>query len=172
MSYLTKSAMLMLTLSSLLLAPPLWAQAPLRAQSDLQLVGQGQMKWMLFNLYYAHFYSRTGQYQVGQYPQALTLTYQKSLSRDALITATLEEWQRLNIKVGPGWVEQLTRIWPSVNKGDELAIRVSPSGVSTFYFNQNIIGEIKDPDFAPAFLAIWLAQSSRNPQLTQQLTGQ
>ncbi|ART79577.1 chalcone isomerase family protein [Oceanisphaera avium] len=176
MTHLLKVATLLLTIFSLMLAPSLLAQQRVKeqavAESNLQRVGQGQMKWMLFNLYQAHFYSRNGQYQEGHYPQALILAYQKSISRDALIEATLEEWQRLNIKVSPSWVTQLTRIWPSVNKGDELAIRVSKSGVSTFYFNQKVLGEIHDPDFGPAFLAIWLSEDSRNPKLTRQLKGQ
>ena len=160
-----------LSVCCLMLAPPLFAQERAMAQSDLRSVGQGQMKWMLFDLYQAHFYSANGRYQEGQYPQALTLRYQKKISRDALIEATLGEWQRLNIAVAPTWVSQLTRIWPSVNKGDELAIRVAASGVSTFYFNQKPIGEITDPAFGPAFLAIWLSPNSRNPSLTRQLKG-
>ena len=164
---MTKFFSTLLTLMVLLL--PHAASA--NAQANLQLVGQGQMSWMFFDLYQAHFYSSDGKYQMGQFPQALTLRYQKNITRDELIDATFSEWQRLNISGQPSWRTQLIALWPSVNKGDELAIRVEQSGVSRFYFNQTPIGDIKDPAFGPAFLAIWLSSNSRNPKLTQQLRG-
>lgn len=166
-----RALIMLITLCSVLLAPLLWAKDAAVAQSDLRLVGQGQMSWMFFDLYQAHLYSADGHYQIGKTPLALTLRYQKKISRDALIEATVTEWQRLNIQVAPNWVAQLTSFWPSVKKGDELAIRVEATGNSRFYFNQTPIGDIEDPAFGSAFLAIWLSSNSRNPKLTQQLKG-
>lgn len=168
-----RALMMVISIFSLLQAPLIAKEAAKEAlaQSDLRLVGQGQMSWMFFDLYQAHLYSADGRYQEGQTPLALTLRYQKAISRDALIEATITEWQRLNIQVAPNWITQLTRFWPSVKKGDELAIRVEEGGVSGFYFNQVPIGDIKDPAFGPAFLAIWLSSNSLNPKLTQQLKG-
>ena len=157
--------------SLLLLSSLLAFQVQASANTGLQLVGQGQMNWMFFDLYQASFYSANGRYQIGQYPQALTLRYQKNISRDALIEATETEWQRLGIKTQPAWITELRALWPNVKKGDELGIRVEVSGVSRFYFNQEPLGEMKDPAFGPAFLAIWLSPNSRNPKLTQQLKG-
>ena len=166
-----RALIMLATLCCVMLAPPLSAKDAAVAQSGLRLVGQGQMNWMFFDLYQAHFYSADGHYQEGQTPLALTLRYQKKISRDALIDATITEWQRLNIQMAPSWITQLTRFWPSVKKGDELAIRVDGAGSSRFYFNQIPIGDIEDPAFGPAFLAIWLSSNSRNPKLTQQLKG-
>ncbi|ART83550.1 hypothetical protein CBP31_13695 [Oceanisphaera profunda] len=164
---MTKFFSVLFTLLLLLLPQMVSANA----QSNLQLVGQGQMKWMFFDLYQAQLYSIDGRYQASRYPQALRLLYQKDISRDALIEATVSEWQRLGIKAQPNWLSQLSALWPNIKKGDELAIRVAETGVSHFYFNQVQLGVIKDPAFGPAFLAIWLANNSRDPKLTRQLKG-
>ncbi|MGO4998280.1 chalcone isomerase family protein [Oceanisphaera sp. W20_SRM_FM3] len=155
----------------LLLSSLLAFQVHASAHAGLQLVGKGQMRWMLFDLYQAQLYSTDGRYQAGRYPQALRLLYQKNISRDALIEATETEWQRLDIKAQPSWSAQLRALWPNVKKGNELAIRVETSGISRFYFNQVPLGEITDPAFGPAFLAIWLSKNSLNPSLTRQLKG-
>ena len=164
---LLKTTIMLLTLSSLMIAQPLWASA----NSGLVLVGKGQMSWMFFDLYQAHFYSQDGRYQANRYPQALTLRYQKNISKDDLIEATIREWQRLGIEYPSSWQQQLSRLWPSVKKGDELAIRVEPTGESRFYFNQIPLGEMTAPKFGPAFLAIWLSTNSQDSTLTRQLKG-
>ncbi|MGB5856080.1 MAG: chalcone isomerase family protein [Oceanisphaera sp.] len=167
MHKLLNMTLTLLTLSSLMIVQPLWASA----NSGLVLVGKGQMSWMFFNLYQAHFYSQDGRYQANRYPQALTLRYQKNISQDELIKATISEWQRLGIEYPSSWPQQLSRLWPSVKKGDELAIRVEPTGESRFYLNQAPLGDIAEPKFGPAFLAIWLSTNSQNSTLTSQLKG-
>lgn len=138
---------------------------------DLQLVGQGEMDWFFFDLYEARFYSATGTYEAEQYPQALSLRYQRDIENTKLVDATITEWQRLGVKWQPSWQQQLTALWPSVSKGDELTIRIATDGVSRFYFNGQPLADITDSEFGPAFLAIWLDANSRKPSLTRQLKG-
>lgn len=151
----------------LLLVSSAWA-SPV---ADLTLVGQGRMSWLFWDLYQARFYSEDGRYQPGRYPQALSLRYQRNIDKEDLLTATVEEWQRLGVNWKPEWPQQLERLWPSVRTDDELVLRVDETGASSFYFNWRLLGRIEDPAFAPAFLAIWLSSDSRDPNLTRQLKG-
>lgn len=162
-----KTGLMLFAACCLSVSQPLWANV----NSGLVLVGQGQMSWMFFDLYQARFYSLSGRYQAGSYPQALILSYQKNISQADLVEATVSEWQRLGIDYPASWPRQLGTLWPSVKKGDVLAIRVEATGESRFYFNQVPLGEVSDPQFGPAFLAIWLSENSQDPGLTRQLTG-
>ena len=152
-----------------LLVQPLAAQAA--GSTDLQLVGQGKMRWLFFDLYEAQFYSADGRYQEARYPQALTLRYLRDIKQQDLIKATISEWQRLNIAWSPAWQQQLAQLWPSVKTGDALSVKVDSNGRSYFYLNEQPLGEIADAAFGPAFLAIWLSDNSQNPTLTRQLKG-
>lgn len=146
---------------------PLWATPT----SDLNQVGQGSMRWLFWELYQARFYSADGQYRAGDFPQALALRYRRNIGKEDLLDATVTEWQRLGIDWKPQWRSQLDALWPSVSNGDELIVRVESTGVSRFYFNWQSLGEVSDPAFGPAFLAIWLSPNSRDPALTRQLKG-
>ncbi|MGO1246542.1 MAG: chalcone isomerase family protein [Oceanisphaera sp.] len=138
---------------------------------DLQLVGQGEMDWLFFDLYEARFYSANGRYQAEQLPQALSLRYQRSIDSHKLVEATISEWQRLGVRWQYSWQQALESAWPSVQSGDQLTLRVNADGTSHFYFNGDLLTQIDDQQFGPAFLAIWLDDNSRKPKLTQQLKG-
>ncbi|MGL4916568.1 MAG: chalcone isomerase family protein, partial [Aeromonas allosaccharophila] len=67
-------------------------QASAAPWQQLRPVGQGEMNWLWFKLYDATLYSASGRYQPGHYPQALTLTYARSIEREDLLSATAAEW--------------------------------------------------------------------------------
>jgi hypothetical protein len=54
-------------------------------------------------------------------------------------------------------------MWPDVKKGDKIAFDVDDLGVSRFYYNGTWVGSLEDPDFAPAFIAIWLSPKTSRP---------
>lgn len=78
-------------LLGLLLWPGFVSGEPLPWQR-LRPVGQGEMRWLWFKLYDAILYSQSGDYRAGHYPQALTLTYARSITSKDLIAATGQEW--------------------------------------------------------------------------------
>ncbi|MCF3096126.1 hypothetical protein EHZ86_02045 [Aeromonas australiensis] len=163
----------------LLLAFTLFAATAVHASAapwqQLRPVGQGEMNWLWFKLYDATFYSASGRYQPGHYPQALTLTYARTIGREDLLSATAAEWQRLGLGTVPErqrWLDQLAALWPDVQAGDQLAFYVDKGGVGHFWWQERPLGTLADPNFSAAFLAIWLADNSRNPALTRRLRGQ
>ncbi|HEH9441367.1 MAG: chalcone isomerase family protein [Aeromonas sobria] len=150
-------------------------QASAAPWQQLRPVGQGEMNWLWFKLYDATLYSQSGRYLPGEYPQAITLTYARSIARGDLLSATAEELARLgagNKEQRQRWLEQLTAFWPDVGAGDQLTFYVDAMGAGHFWWHNKPLGTLADPQFSAAFLAIWLADNSRDPALTRRLRGQ
>ena len=140
-------------------------------RSDLQLIGQGSMSWFFIDLYDAELYSKTGQYQLDQFPQALNITYQKNITKQDLLSATEKQWQQLGVNEQQAlqWLSTLNTLWPNIKKGDQLLFRVEMNGDGYFYHNQQPLGGIKDKQFSSAFLSIWLSPNTSEPALRKQL---
>lgn len=154
---------------------PLAASAQALPWQRLRTVGQGEMHWLWFKLYDATLYSQSGQYRPDHYPQALILTYARSISRQDLLNATGQEWQRLQVgspEQRQRWLRQLASLWPDVQPGDRLGFYVDAAGQGHFWWRDKPLGTVPDPQFPAAFLAIWLADNSRDPTLTRRLRGQ
>ena len=95
---------------------------------------------------------------------ALNIEYARSISAKRLIKSTQKEWQRLGYTDAlptDVWLETLTNMWPDVEQGDKLVVVSIPNEKSLFYDRNGLIGSIHDPDFGPAFLAIWLSDAAR-----------
>jgi hypothetical protein len=105
--------------------------------------------------------------------KALRITYYRSIAKDDLLAATLDQWQRLGYKQQETdvWLSRLGQIWPSVEPGDMLTLVVSPERSSQFYLADQLIGTVQDPRFGNAFLAIWLSEKTSEPKLRQKLLG-
>jgi hypothetical protein len=140
---------------------------------NLKNVGRGEISWLFMDIYQASLFSEDGQYQPGQYPQALTLRYQRDFSKEILLKATKHEWQKLAVdeNLYPQWLQQLSSLWPEIKDGDSLTFLVSRNGHGDFYHNDNWLGSIESPEFSDAFLAIWLSEHTSNPKLRSQLIG-
>ena len=54
-------------------------------------------------------------------------------------------------------------IQQTFSKGDKIVFDVDERGISRFYYNGTWVGTIEDPDFAPAFIAIWLSPETSRP---------
>ncbi|MDJ0831947.1 MAG: chalcone isomerase family protein [Gammaproteobacteria bacterium] len=140
--------------------------------ATLSVVGQSELNWMFWKVYDITLLSGSGRYQDSGYPIALAIEYARDIEAEMLVETTVKEWQRIDVDWKPQWREQLQDIWPSVTPGDELLLHVNDQGISQFFFNDDLIGEIQDAEFAPAFLAIWLSDKTRKPKLRMQLLGE
>jgi len=163
----------LLLAASLLLTANL-ANASNQRTDPLKMVGQGEMSWLFIDLYHASFYSQTGAYQAGGYPQALKIVYQQNIDKQDLVTATEKEWQKLSLDARQyqEWLAALTQLWPDIKKGDDLLFMVEADGNGFFYHNNQLLGGIKDKEFSAAFLSIWLSKNSSEAQLRKKLLGE
>lgn len=139
--------------------------------NDLHLIGEGQLTWLMFEVYHAELYAANTPFQAGSYPLALQLTYHRNISKDDLVEVTRDEWQRLNIEGADPWLQQLSTLWPDIKAGDKLVFRADNKNKGSFYFNDHHIGDIDDTNFSESFLAIWLSPDSKAKKLREKLIG-
>ncbi|MHA7847724.1 hypothetical protein [Serratia sp. D1N4] len=163
---------LLFCLSSLAAQASDWAAWP--------TVGSATLRWGPFDIYFSVLRTPDGRYQAGNWPQALSINYQRSISTDELVKATQEQWQAMKITVPAAqqqrWLSQMSAIWPSVQPGSQLTFVGDHDGGRFYYRPQpdhpvQPIGERFDGAFRDAFLAIWLSPATQYPNLRQQLTG-
>ncbi|MGL4446438.1 MAG: chalcone isomerase family protein [Shewanella sp.] len=137
-------------------------------------VGRGEMDWLWFSLYKARLMTLNGRYQPGQYPLILDIEYYRDIAAKDLLSATQDQWQHLHFPEQDirRWLGLLTAVWPDVKSGDHLSFNIIDGQTSQFFFNQQPLTQIEDPNFAEAFLAIWLSPHTSRPDLRAQLLGE
>ena len=138
-----------------------------------QLCGRGIYVWTVFRCYWASLYTQSGTYEPGM-PAILDLSYLRTLSKEQTVSISIEEMLRLRPEYtnrAPGWRSDLTPIIPDVKAGDRLVGYFDTEYGASFYSDQKSLGQIQDPDFASAFLAIWLDPATRAGALRTALLG-
>ncbi|MCC2606997.1 chalcone isomerase family protein [Planctobacterium marinum] len=142
---------------------------------SMQLVGEGKLSVLFWDIYEARLYSANGIYQSDQFPVALKLTYLRDFSKQQLIEETVKQWQKLGFydeqKV-LAWTAELQQLWPDVKRQQSLTLYIDEAQISYFYFNDEQLGTLSDQQFARAFLAIWLSPNTSAPDVRKQLIGQ
>jgi hypothetical protein len=156
-----------------LAATGLPAAMPDRAQ--LKKVGGGQLSWLGFDIYDASLWTGSGHYSGFDPGQtvALSLWYERSFTRDELLDITDKAWARLGHDAA--WrqsrLASLRAVWSGVARGENMTTVVESGGATRFYDAERLVGRIDDPEFGPAFLAIWLDPRSIVRDLRVKLLG-
>jgi hypothetical protein len=141
----------------------------------LKKVGSGQLSWLGFDIYDASLWTGSGHYSGFDPGQtvALSLWYERSFTRDELLDITDKAWARLGRDAS--WrqsrLARLRAVWSDVAPGDNMTTVVEASGGTRFYDAERLLGRIDDPEFGPAFLAIWLDPRSIVRDLRVKLIG-
>lgn len=169
--------------AALLMALPAKAEAQppaavLQASPTLQKVGEGQLNWLLFKVYRAELWvdpSKTP-YDYKTTDTWLILKYLRDLNGADIAERSIEEME------GQGysdkdklsrWGDALKKIFPDINEGDSLSAFFSAEDQSIqFYFNGEPNGTISEPEFAIAFMGIWLDEKTSEPDFRKKLLGQ
>ena len=147
--------------------------ANVQSSAGLKLVGQAQMRWLMFPLYRVSLKTADGRYQENQYPQMLDILYLRTIDKQDLLAATDNQWNRLGVPQAKRklWISQLGKLWPTIKKGDRLAFQVNPDGYNYFIYNGKRIGGVADKQFGKSFLDIWLSPKTSQPGIRQRLIG-
>ncbi|MDB6442523.1 MULTISPECIES: chalcone isomerase family protein [Pseudomonas] len=140
-----------------------------------QRLGGGDFTWFGLRLYTARLWT-VGLVHDWNQPFALELLYHRSMSRDTLVQASLEEMRRLGSgSVLPQdittWTEAMEAAFVDVRPGMRITGLYLPGEGCRFYVDGKLSREIADPVFARAFFSIWLDPQARDPQLRQRLLG-
>ncbi|MDN6858977.1 chalcone isomerase family protein [Pseudomonas sp. CAN2814] len=138
-------------------------------------LGSGEYRWYGLRLYSATLWSDSERPWPDQ-PFALELTYHRSLGRDTLVQASIEEIRRLQGDAVDEvtlarWSAEMGRAFADVSAGDRLVGVSVPGQGCRFYLNDQLRHEIADPRFAAAFFAIWLDPRTQAPELRRELLG-
>jgi hypothetical protein len=144
-------------------------------------VGQAQLSVLFFDIYQSELLSPNGGYSVEKditpHPLALSITYQRDISQQQLLDATVEQWQKLGFKGSETsqWADTLSSIFPDIEEGHNITYVTNGQQGQFFHAdevsNAKLIGVIEDEAFNDAFLAIWLSPNTDYPKLRQGLIG-
>lgn len=140
-----------------------------------QAIGGGDLTWFGLRIYHATLWSASRPFDATQ-PFALQLSYYRSISRQRLVSTSIDEIRRLSrASIADAtlkrWEAQLQSAFVDVNQGDELIGVYLPGRGMQLYDRQRLLAEVDDEALARAFFDIWLNPQSRDQKLRQRLTG-
>lgn len=141
---------------------------------ELDRVGSGVMRWLGFKLYDAALWASARGDAALDAPHVLSIRYDRAVSRERLVELSLDEIRRLGFDdeaLLARWGEALAEVLPAVEAGDTLAGLHRPGQGATFWHQGQACSELRDPELARAFFAIWLDPRTREPRLREQLLG-
>jgi hypothetical protein len=145
--------------------------SPLPHLADFEAVGSGTLRVFGLRIYDATLWSPGGDWGPGQ-PFALELRYARSFDGAAIARRSIEEMRAQRDYPDATlarWETQMRDLFPDVQAGDRLVgVRIPGEGAA-FYSGTRRLGQIDDEAFADAFFGIWLAPTTRAPDLRARL---
>ncbi|KKL12361.1 hypothetical protein LCGC14_2536510, partial [marine sediment metagenome] len=124
-----------------LLSIPLLLLSMNSLSAEFKQVGQSRFEYYFWDVYDAKLATPTGQYQFGQHPSKLSLTYLRDFAAKDIVKATNEQWQHLGKTQLLGkFDQQLLALWPDIKEGETLSFITDMQGVGTFYHNDTKLG--------------------------------
>ncbi|WP_156683987.1 hypothetical protein [Vibrio sp. UCD-FRSSP16_30] len=150
-----------------------WKQWPLIGRADLDV--------LFFDIYTSELRAPQGRYTLGRdlspHPVALSITYERDISKKHLIKETGKQWRNLGYakEQSLAWLDRLEGIYPDVALGEQL-VYVTDGQLGSFFYIRNdgsseLRGEVIDEALNDAFLAIWLSPQTEYPKHRLQLLG-
>jgi len=143
-----------------------------RAGGGWRIQGAGRFSWSVFRVYNAKLWVRQS-FSLDE-PFILDLAYLRNVSTSQIVDASIQEMRRLRqieTLSLTQWRDKLYDIVPNVGLGDRLLGLFEPSIGVTFFSQQALLGEVRDPLFVAAFAAVWLDPDTKAPQLRSALLG-
>lgn len=137
-----------------------------------QRIGEAELKILWFDVYKAELLSADGRYTGIKSPLILKLNYRRNISQRDLLEETQKQIEKFARSDQTDlWLATLSQIWPDISKGDQLAFWIDQKNTGHFFYNERLIGSLKDPAFSRAFIQIWLSDKSSYPDLAKKLRG-
>jgi len=151
------------------LPPAIAALAP-----GLRPQGGGELTFFGLAIYDGWFWGEGHVWRPDR-PYMLDLHYRRSLAGARIAERSVAEIEN----IGRGtpderrrWGDAMRRIFPDVDKGDRITGIHLPPGIVRYFLNGVFIGEIADPQFAPAFFGIWLDPKTSRADFRTRLLGE
>lgn len=170
---------------SIMVSSTVWSSAP-NWQDETKwqnwpTVGKSSMSWLFLNIFKSELKTPSGQYvdshTISPQPLALSIVYQRDISKKQLIDATKEQWLNLGYdrSTQQRWLIELESVYTSVKQGEKL-VYVTDGLHGEFHFYQQghkvkKLGEINSESLNNAFLSIWLSPATDYPSHREKLLG-
>ena len=154
------------------------AESVSQALADARLIGQGRFSVFGFHIYDARLFATSqglGNGLLPDKPFALDLRYARAIKGVDIAKRSTKEMEVLKMgtpEARAQWDKEMRALFPNVGKGDHLTGIYVPGYGARFLKNGQNIGEVRDPQFARAFFAIWLHPRTRAPSLRTALLQQ
>lgn len=136
-------------------------------------VGEARLEVLFWDIYDAKLIAPNGRYSPDK-PFALSLTYLREFEGKNIASRSIDEMRDQGmddeVKLAK-WFEKMQQLFPNVDEGHTLTGVVDTNQHSHFYFNDNKVGTIEDPEFTKWFFDIWLSEQTSQPEMRQQLLG-
>lgn len=139
---------------------------------DARLSGEGSYRWFGLKIYDAALWVGGQGYQGNSAKFVLNLKYARDLYGERIAQASIDEIRQLDIGSNAqqeAWLSAMKTLFPDVHKGSQISGLFIPEYGARFYLDGKVLGEIKDPEFARAFFAIWLDKKTSARGLREQL---
>ena len=137
------------------------------------LVGAATLHWFGLHVYDVALYAPETAYTTNG-TAVLSIRYNMAVKRQRLLDTARKEWGRMGIgtkEQREAWLQRLETIWLDVKSGESLTAFRQQAGATRFYFGDKLLGEVADPEFGPAFFAIWLGADCSYPKVRDGLLG-
>lgn len=144
--------------------------------SDLRLLGRGTLRFFGLPVYEARLWTGAGfaAERYNTHAFALELRYARKLDGAAIVQRSIVEMRRagsVDDSQARVWEAAMVRAFPDIAPGDRLTGVHVPGEATRFFHNGRPTSSVADPAFARSFFGIWLAASTSEPALRQQLIG-
>ncbi len=139
----------------------------------LNLLGQGQLRWMGLRVYDSSLWVLGDAWSFDR-AFALDIRYAMDIKGRDITRRSLAEMRRLGfddpVKL-KRWEQAMERLFPDIRPGDRLVGVHLPGREARFYSQDRLLGAIPDPEFARAFFSIWLDERTSESALRARLLG-
>ena len=144
------------------------------AVPDAELVGQGRLKVLFWNVFDASLYASDGSLSRNE-PFALSVSYLRDLQSERIVDTLISEIRKQGVEDNAKlvrWSEAMSAIFSDVDDETTVTVAIDDDRHAVFYRNGEPIGAIRDPEFSKYFFDIWLGEQTSRPELRDQLLNE
>jgi len=141
------------------------------------LQGQGRLRFMGLQVYDIRLWTTEPGLPSDAWtrkPLALEIEYARNFGARLIAERSLDEMRRAGpvaAEVAERWLRAMAQVFPDVKAGDRITGVHRPEGLSRFFHNGQLRGEVKDAEFTRRFFGIWLGETTSEPSLRDSLLG-
>ncbi|MFC3121020.1 chalcone isomerase family protein [Agaribacter flavus] len=149
------------------------AKSYIKYIDDPKTVGKTRLEVLFWDIYDAELVAPKGQWSKDK-PFALSLTYLRAFDGKEIASRSIDEIRDLGMEDErklAKWFEQMQILFPDVKEGNTITGIVDDRAYSIFYFDEQRLGVVEDPEFSQWFFDIWLSEKSSEPKMRKRLLG-